>query len=90
MNEVGQTPVELLRLILSADEDEQLRICQLAVDASEVATRCFMDGHALEIENLHGHIKELSIALVDAVAGNPIDPGLFNIAHNNASVARNG
>jgi hypothetical protein len=84
---IRQTPENLLDLILGSDREKQLRLCQVAIEASTSARKCFLDGHTVEIDNLNRHIKALSIALVDMSAGRPVDPGLMIVAAKDAATA---
>src|SRR5262245_5687676 len=87
MTEERQTPEQLLEMILSSDRDKQLQLCRLALDASQAASDCFVEGHTVEIYNLNAHIQSLSLALVNSVAGNPVDPGLLIVADKQAKLA---
>lgn len=75
-----QTPEELLALILDGDDGQRLKLCRLAIDASEAAQECFVNGHSVQIYNLKRHIAELSRALVDAVNGDAVDPVIYKVA----------
>jgi hypothetical protein len=77
MEENRQTPEELLTLILESNHDDRLKLCRLAIDASEAASACFLGEHVIEIDNLRRHISELSLALLAAVRGEPVDPVLL-------------
>lgn len=72
-----QTPEELLDMILESDTNDQLKICRLAIDATEAASACFLGEHIIEIDNLRRHIAELSEALLATSRGEAIDPVLL-------------
>lgn len=75
-----QTPEEILNLILTSDEEKQLKLCTLARDASRQASKCFQEGHTIEIDNLRAHIYDLSVTLMNVINGKPVDPGIVAIA----------
>jgi hypothetical protein len=77
-----KTPDQLLALILSSSEEEQLKICRLAISAGETASECFMAAHTVEIDNLRAHVRELAVALLSLVSGEPIDIHIVQIAAN--------
>jgi len=83
---IEQTPEQLLDMILESDRDRQLDICAMALKASREASDCFLKGHTIEIDNLNAHIRSLSIALVSAVGGFPVDPGLVLVATKEAEI----
>lgn len=75
-----QASQELLALILASDDAKRLKICQSAVGASVAASKCFMKGHEIEIDNLRQTIFALSEALLTAIKGNPVDPVMVTTA----------
>ena len=78
------TPEELWESFYGADRAGQLKICRKALDAGAAASKCFVDGHVVEIDNLKRHIVGLSVALLAAVNGEPVDPVMVTAAENAA------
>jgi hypothetical protein len=79
------TPEDLLKLILTGNDEAKIRICRQALEASTAASKCLVENHVIEIDNLKRYVVELSMALLEVVDGKVPDPVLLQSARHAAS-----